>query len=106
MNAAACAPVEDEDVVFRHVLTARVRRMDGVVVIGVDDEALQLDSVAADLFLAVDGHRSVSELASCVAAEYDAPPAEVFADALALFGELVSLGLLQVTPERPAAVAP
>ena len=55
---------------------------------------LTLDEVASQIWAMLDGTRSVSDIASTIVEEYDAPAAKVRADIEALLTELFELGLV------------
>lgn len=82
-------PRRVDDVVWR-------RGEDGVVVLNPNDgQYFSLDDVGGRIWDLSDGSRSVTEIAELLAAEYDAPAAEIGADALELLAELGREGLVR-----------
>ena len=83
-------PERDERIVWR-------RGDDGVVVLNPKDgQYFSLDDVGGRIWELCEGDRSVAEIADALAAEYDAEPAAIQADALELLGELRDEGLVVI----------
>lgn len=82
-------PRRVDDVVWR-------RGEDGVVVLNPNDgQYFSLDDVAGRIWDLCDGSRSVTEIAELLSSEYEAPAAEIGADALELLAELDREGLVR-----------
>ena len=64
-------------------------------------EYFTLNEVGGRIWQLADGSRSVTEIAGLLAAEYDAPPEEIEADALEVLGELVDARLVSDGPSAP-----
>jgi len=70
----------------------------GTVLLNLDDgQYYALDEVGGRVWELSDGSRSVREIAGALAAEYDAPEAEIQADVLELLQELMGEGLVTAT---------
>lgn len=68
---------------------------DGVVVLNPNDgKYFSLDDVGGRIWELCDGERSADEIAAVLAAEYDAPIADISRDVLELLHELRSEGLV------------
>ncbi|MFD2474342.1 PqqD family protein [Amycolatopsis silviterrae] len=88
----------DPSSVPRLSLDAKVRRFRGALLVAVGEETLELTDSAAFLFRAVDGARSVADIGTLLAQEYDVPADEAAEDAAGFLGELVDNGVLELGP--------
>lgn len=72
-----------------------------------DLRLVELNATAADLLSRLDGQTSLQEVAAAMAADYDQPLANVWADVQESIAQMVDLGLVQqVSPgEQPAGSA-
>ena len=59
------------------------------------ERIVALDETAAAILALVDGRRSLAEIAARLAADYDADPAEIEADAAALIVDLAERGYVR-----------
>ena len=92
--ASVCAP--SDKVVARDISgdTLIVPLVGGV---GDEDDALYtLNAEGRAIWQMLDGRRALGAVAAALAAEYDAPLAELEADVLGFAGELVRRGILDV----------
>lgn len=67
-------------------------RVRGRDVLLAPERVVELDEIAIAILSRVDGVASLSTIAAALAAEYDADPAEIEADAAALIGDLALKG--------------
>ena len=75
------------------------RGEDGVVVLNPNDgNYFSLDDVGGRIWELCDGERSTDEIAAVLAAEYDAPIADITRDVLDLLNELRAEGLVADAP--------
>lgn len=75
-------------------LGLRVRNVRGTILLAWQETFLELADVAGFLWRQLDGVRTVDELVSLVAAEYEADPAEVAEDVQAVLADLVQAGFI------------
>jgi hypothetical protein len=89
----------------RRALGVPVRRVAGELVLGVQDQALELSGTARVIYESVDGRRTVAEVAATVAAAYGAEADEVFADVAEFLDELAGQSVVEWSaaggPGRP-----
>lgn len=98
-----CVP--SEDVVAREIegeviivpLTAAVADADGQV-----DALYTLNETGQAIWQKLDGARPLGAVVDALADEFDAPHAELEADALGFAGEMVRRGILVITSKRGA----
>lgn len=76
-------------------LDVRVRRFGGKILITLHDESLELADVAADVFLMIDGTRTVHQLADHLALEYGIPVEMALSDTEELLAELRAGGIVE-----------
>ncbi|WP_341718661.1 PqqD family protein [Micromonospora sp. FIMYZ51] len=79
-------------------LDVRIRRFRGAVMVATASHAFELHDAAAFLLMSVDGSRTVAELASRLATEYNLSPAEAEADTLELLDQMIEHELLTMVP--------
>lgn len=77
----------------------RVRRDEvrGVWVLLAPERVLKLDPIAAAVLAELDGKRTFGEITAALAAKYDAPEAQIAADASRLIGSLTDRIMAEVT---------
>ncbi|MFT6774328.1 MAG: pyrroloquinoline quinone biosynthesis protein D [Paracoccaceae bacterium] len=78
----------------------RVRRDEvrGVWALLAPERVLKLDPIAAAVLAELDGERSFGEITSALAAKYDAPEAQIAADAAKLILALTDRMMAEVRP--------
>lgn len=72
----------------RRRLGIRIRRIEGNLVVGVEDRALQLSDSAELIFTSLDGRRTVADVAGLLAAEYGIEAEEALPDVVEFVTEL------------------
>lgn len=72
----------------RRRLGIRIRRIEGALVVGVEDRALQLSDSAELIFTSLDGRRTVADVAGLLAAEYGIEAEEALPDVVEFLTEL------------------
>ena len=77
----------------RHIKLRYDKARESWVLLG-PERALMLDDIGADILQRVDGSRSVAEIAAQLAADYDAPLADISADVTAFLQDLADKRLL------------
>jgi hypothetical protein len=85
----------------RRALGVRVRRVSGDLLLGVDEDSLELTDVAKLIYESADGRNRVADITGIVAAAYDAEPAEVSADVSEFLDVLVDRGVVEWVAEEP-----
>ncbi|WP_439657506.1 PqqD family peptide modification chaperone [Lentzea sp. HUAS TT2] len=85
----------------RRCLGVRVRRVSGDLVLGVDDDGLELADVAKLIYESADGRNRVADIADIVAAAYDADVTEVSDDVAEFLDVLVGRGVVEWAGEEP-----
>lgn len=85
----------------RRALGVRVRRVSGDLLLGVDEDSLELTDVAKLIYESADGLNRVADIAGIVAAAYDADPAEVSEDVSEFLDVLVDRGVVEWVAEEP-----
>ena len=86
----------------RRALGIRIRRVHGDLVLGVDDDAVELTDVAKLIYESADGQNRVDDIAGIVAAAYDADLAEVTADVSEFLDDLANRGVVEWVGEEPS----
>ncbi|MFF0745858.1 PqqD family protein [Streptomyces sp. NPDC004111] len=82
----------------RRTLGVPVRRVSGELVLGVQDEALELSGTARVIYESVDGRRTVAEVVDTVAAVFGAAAHEVFDDVAGFLDELAAQAVVEWSP--------
>lgn len=77
-------------------LSTRVRRRGDVLTVTGSAAALELSATAALIFLALDGTRSVTEVAARIAAQFDVPTEVVLDDAGPVLADLLAAGAIRL----------
>ena len=78
-------------------LQTRVRKVAGQLTVALPDgTSVQLSDTAALVWRAIDGRRTVHDVAALLAAEYDVEADEVVGDVVELVTGLADIGLLSV----------
>ncbi|MEQ8345974.1 MAG: pyrroloquinoline quinone biosynthesis peptide chaperone PqqD [Sneathiellaceae bacterium] len=85
---------DSRPVLPRHIKLRFDKARDSWVLLS-PERALVLDEIGADILQRVDGKASVSQIAAQLAAEYDAPPADIAADVTAFLQDLADKRLLE-----------
>ncbi|WP_158707511.1 PqqD family protein [Streptomyces sp. NRRL F-2799] len=80
---------------FRRALRTRVRRLDGVLHLSLDDHDIVLDDTAEFLWHRLATRATVPELAEAVAAEYGVSPDEVLSDVAEAVASLTAAGFVE-----------
>jgi len=94
MTAAAAIGPESRPALPRHVRLRYDKARTSWVVLA-PERALLVDETGAEILKRVDGRASVAEIIAALAAEYDAPPAEIGTDVTAFLQELADKRLLE-----------
>lgn len=79
----------------RRVLGLRIRRVNGDLMLGIRQEALLLTDSAEVIFTAVDGRRTVDEVAGVLAADYGIEHDQALLDVCEFLTELRSQDLIE-----------
>lgn len=66
-----------------------------VATLGADSEPRTLEGSAAAIWIALDGVKSVEQVASDLCSAYDLPPAEMLSAVELFLGQLIELGLVE-----------
>lgn len=77
----------------------RVRRFRGAVLVAGGNDTVEFSETAAFLFTAVDGERSVADIAALLATEYAVPTDVAVADTTEFLAGLVDGGFLELRRE-------
>ncbi len=85
---------DSRPVLPRHIKLRFDKARDSWVLLS-PERALVLDEIGADILQRVDGKASVSQIAAQLAAEYDAPLADIAADVTAFLQDLADKRLLE-----------
>jgi Coenzyme PQQ synthesis protein D (PqqD) len=91
MGTAAPPPL---DTVVVPRLDVIVRRVDGVLHVGRGEQAYELSESAATLWRAIDGHRTIADLAAILAEEYGIDAQTAAVDVHELLADLADSGIL------------
>ncbi len=81
-------------------VTARVRRHGGALLVAGPVDVFELRDSAEFIFRAVDGIRTVAQIADLVAQNYDVPLDEAVADIRELVGTLIEYEIMEADTER------
>jgi pyrroloquinoline quinone biosynthesis protein D len=76
----------------------REDRISGKTVLLAPERGLELNASAAAVLRALDGRRTVREVAAALAATHNAPADRIEAEAIALLSALADRALVRVTP--------
>ncbi|MGE5829251.1 MAG: PqqD family protein [Micromonosporaceae bacterium] len=95
------SPITPE-LVLRRRLGVQVRRIRGRLLVKTGPDAFELEDVAMLIFTAIDGQRSIADIAALAVAEYGIDIAEATQDAVEFIGWLAERGLV----ELPTASGP
>lgn len=79
----------------RRAMDARVRKVEGELLVAGDLDVYELSEVAAEIWSLADGSRPVSEIADEITARYDVTPEAALRDVRALLNELAEARLLE-----------
>lgn len=75
-------------------LDTRVRNRNGTLLLSRAATVLELGDVAAEIWLAADGERTIDEIAQVVAASYGMEPTEILDDVVELLDSLEAGGIV------------
>lgn len=84
-------------------LDARVRRVDGALLVARRQDVLELSETAATIWQLIDGKRSVRAIGEHLATEYDVELEVAVSDVVELVELFAERGLLVSAPARPGA---
>ncbi|MGB0747528.1 MAG: pyrroloquinoline quinone biosynthesis peptide chaperone PqqD [Magnetospiraceae bacterium] len=93
MMERASITVDSVPAIPRHVIFRFDAVRDAWVLLA-PERALMPDDIAVEILKRCDGQRAVSDIVALLAAEFDAPPAEIAADVTALLQSLADKGYL------------
>lgn len=93
MTSGAAPP--DAGSVPRRALQARVRNIGGTTYLATGIQALELTETAAFVWRALDGTRTVGDIAALLAGEYDVEQDEALGDVIALLHDLAAADVVQ-----------
>jgi hypothetical protein len=95
----------DADVIPKRRWSTRMRNFRGTLLVtGPDEEeALELTGAGTFMFRAIDGRRSVRDIAALVAGEYGLEPAEAVTDLREFIGDLVDMRIVELLSANGAA---
>jgi hypothetical protein len=78
----------------RRCLGIRIRRIEGTLVVGVEDRALELSDSAELIFTSLDGRRTVADVAGLLAAEYGIEAEEALVDVAEFLTDLRAMDIV------------
>lgn len=91
------------DTVPDHRLDVRVRNLGGTLLVALAEDAFELSDSSAFLWRAIDGARTVSQIAESLATEYGIDGAEALADTVDALNQLYTLDLIRQRQPDPEA---
>lgn len=89
------APIPGQDAVPRRALGIRIRKVNGDFVIGHRNQALLLSDVAGFIFTALDGRRTVTDVARLVAREYAVAEGQALTDVREFLDDLADKEIVE-----------
>lgn len=96
-------PIDQTSIVVRSETSMTAPLDNELVVVSLASNAyIALDEIGRRIWEMLETPRSVAELCATLADEFSGPIEEIQSDVLSFLTELESVGLLNVTPARPA----